>query len=326
MELVLLPSLLAIGLKISIFMRYHESLHRENLSLGLFFLAAFTLNLVELLTLNQHYSHSINMSMLLGYYVSAIFIIHAFVNLALQYSEFRWHVERIKTGMNVVLGLLTLGMIFSRSIVADVQTVEFSLTKVAGSNYWMFQIYALGSLIFALGLLIRGIRRTRSNIGKQQCLVLLLSTAVPVLVTFGIIGLQAIGVEITSALFMSLALTLMVAIIVFAEEKTRLFRMLTFVPLTKERHLHKQLLAQVSSCIALNADPSQQQPLNLKQMMREFEGTLVEHLLDYYDGNQKLTANALGVSEATLSRRARAGAQQRLHQKALSGEISSSTE
>ena len=326
MEIVLLPSLIAIALKISIFMRYHESLHRENLSLGLFFLAAFSLNLVELITLNQNYSHSINMSMLLAYYVSAIFIMHAFVNLALQYSEFRWHVGRIKFFLNLLLGLLTLGVILSRSIIADVQTVEFSITKIAGPNYWMFQVYAIGSLLFALSLLIHGIRRARSNISKQQSLILLLSTSMPILVTFGVIGLQAFGVQITSALFMSLALTFMVAIIVYAEEKTRLFRMLTLVPLTKERRLHKQLMKQLSSCISLNEDPTQEKSLNLKHMMRDFEGLVIDHMLDYYEGNQKLTASALGVSEATLSRRARAGAQQKLSRQIDSIAISSSKE
>jgi len=44
--------------------------------------------------------------------------------------------------------------------------------------------------------------------------------------------------------------------------------------------------------------------------MKALEGTVVEHVLHYYQGNQKMTASALGVSEATLSRRVR-GASQR---------------
>ena len=41
-------------------------------------------------------------------------------------------------------------------------------------------------------------------------------------------------------------------------------------------------------------------------MMKELENSVVEHVLGYYGGNQKKAASALGVSEATLSRRARA--------------------
>ena len=311
MQLLLLPSLLAISLKIAIFLRYHASLRQENLHLGIFFFAAFLLNLVELLALDQHYTQQTNLLLLLTYYCSAVFIIHAYLNIAMQYAGFKWHAGRVKTGLNVVLALLVCNLIFNRSLIADVQTVEYSLTKVAGPNYWMFQFYALCSLALAIGLLAHGVRTHGSNIAKQQCMTVLISTAMPVLLVFAIIGLQAMGVQVTTAIFMSLALTLMLAIIVYAEEKTRLFRLLTFVPFTKERRLHKQLLAQITSCIAISDDPAEQQSLNLKQMMREFEGLVVEHVLDYYEGNQKLTANALGVSEATVSRRARAGAQQR---------------
>lgn len=323
MELVLIPSLLAICLKIAIFMRYHESLHRENLNLGLFFFAVFALNLVELIILNQDYNQQTNLLLLLAYYCCAVCVIHAYVNIALQYSGFRWQLARIKIVLNFLLGLLITGLILDRSIIAGVQVADFSLTKIAGANYWLFQAYAVGCSLFALALLIHGIRHIRSNVSKQQCVVLLLSTTLPVLVTISIIGLQAIGVEITAVLFMSFALTLMLGVMVVAEEKSRLFRLLTFIPLTKERRLHKRLLAQVSGCIALNDDPAQEQSLNLKQMMKNFEGLLIEHMLDYYEGNQKLTANALGVSEATVSRRARAVTRKGCAQTESTGTISS---
>ena len=323
MELVLLPSLIAICLKIAIFLRYHESLHREHLNLGLFFLAVFALNLIELFAINQNHNQQTNLLLLLAYYCSAVFIIHAYVNIAMHYSNFRWHVARVKAALNVLLGMMVLGLILSRSIIADVQVVEFSLTKVAGPNYWLFQLYALGCLSFALVLLGRGIRHVRSNIGRQQCLMLLLSTTMPSGVAVTIILLQAMGIQITAALFMSFALTLMLAIIVFTEEKTRLFTLLTLIPLTKERRLHKQLVQKVSRCISLNDDPTQEQSLNLKGLTREIEGLLIEHMLDYYEGNQKLAASALGVSEATVSRRARAANRQHCHHSDSSVIISS---
>lgn len=311
MELILLPALVAISLKIAIFIRYHGSLRKKNLNLGMFFLAVFLLNLIELLSLDQYYTPQTNLLLLLSYYCCVVFTIHAYMNIALQYSEFRsgnpMQLARIKTGLNSVLAVLVVGLIFQRSIISGVETVDYSMTKIAGPNYWVFQAYAIGGLVFALTLLVQGVRRLGSNIGKQQCLTVLLSTAMPVLAALSIIGLQAIGVEITAALFMSLALTVMLAMMVFAEEKTRLFRLLTFVPFTRERRLHKQLLTQITSCIAINDDPAMQQSLNLKHMMRELEGLVVEHVLDFYAGNQKLTAKALGVSEATVSRRARAG-------------------
>lgn len=110
----------------------------------------------------------------------------------------------------------------------------------------------------------------------------------------------------------------MLGVLVYAEEKSRLFKLLTFIPFTRERKLHKKILAQITDCIAINDDPSTQQSINLKHMMREFEGLVVEHVLDYYGGNQKRTASALGVSEATVSRRARAVTARKLEQESSS--------
>lgn len=102
----------------------------------------------------------------------------------------------------------------------------------------------------------------------------------------------------------------MLGIMVYAEESSRLFKLLTFIPFTKERKLHKKILNQITNCVAINDDPARQQPINLKLMIKEFESLVVDHVLDYYDGNQKLAASALGVSEATISRRARAASRQ----------------
>lgn len=306
MELLVLPSFLAIGLKIGIFLRYHGSLRRENINLGVFFLAIFLLNIVELLSINAAYAESMMMLILLSYYCCVIFIIHSYINLCLNYSEFKWQTSKIKIALNLLLAGMILALIFSRSVIAGAEASSYSITRIAGDNYWIFQLYALGGLVLAITLLIRGLLRADSNISRQRCLVVLISTATPVLVTIAVIGMMAIGLAINGAIFMSLALTLMLALMVYAEEKTRLFRLLTFVPYSRERKFHQEILARVTDCMIIKDDPSQQQPLQLKQMMRSFEGAVVEHVLSYYDGNQKKAATVLGVSEATLSRRARA--------------------
>ncbi len=291
-------------------MRYHESLRAENFYLGIFFLAIFFFNIAEFLAIKPQFSEQTSLLVLLSYYCCIIFIIHGYINLCLEYSEFDWNISRIKLGLNLLLAFLVVALIFDRSIIAGTDTTAVSLTKVPGNYYWIFQVYALAGVAAGIGLLFHGFYRLTSNMSRQKCLIVLLSTLPPAAITVGVIGLQAAGTTITAAVVMSLAFTLMLSILVYAEEKTRLFRLLTFVPYTKERKLHKQLLAQVTDCIAINDDPAKQQSIQLKQMMREFEGAIVEHVLGYYGGNQKKTASALGVSEATVSRRARANARQ----------------
>ena len=307
MDWLILPALTAICFKIVILMRYHESLRKENLNLGIFFIAAFLLNLVELLVLDMTYSYSTAMLLLLIYYCSVVFMIHGYLNIALSYSQFSWNLPKIKLSLNFLLAILTVGLIFNRTIIADVDTSGIAPTKIPGTNYWFFQIYALGGMVAASALLIRGFRKSDSNLLRQRNLVVLLAVTPVVMVAIGVIIFQQLGYEnTTAAVSVSCALTLMLAILVYAEEKTRLFRLLTIVPFTKERKLHKKLLDQITDCVSINENPCRQNSLQLKQMMKDLEGTVVEHVLDYYGGNQKLTASALGVSEATVSRRARA--------------------
>ena len=55
MEMLLLPALLAIVIKIVIFIRYGESLLHNNINLALFLIAACFLNLIELFGYEDNY-------------------------------------------------------------------------------------------------------------------------------------------------------------------------------------------------------------------------------------------------------------------------------
>jgi DNA-binding protein Fis len=125
-------------------------------------------------------------------------------------------------------------------------------------------------------------------------------------VTLAVLAIMASGLQITAALLMPIAISLMLGIIVYAEEKTRLFQLLTLVPYSAERKLHKLLIHKMTHFLLMDGDTSTQPELNLKHLMKDLEISVVEHVIHYYNGNQKLAAKALGVSEATISRRARA--------------------
>jgi DNA-binding protein Fis len=311
MELLIIPSVLAISIKIGIFMRYHQSLRRENLDLGIFFLAVFFLNLFEMLSIQTDFASDTSLLILLAYYCCVIFTIHGFLNVALTYSQYDRETPRIKLALNLILAGLICGMFFTRGIIAGVEPMNsFTLTRIPGDFYWMFQLYLLGGLSAAVALLIRGILHADSSFARQKCMVVLIAAATPVLMASSVVALMAFGIQVNGAIFMSLALSIMLGLMVFAEEKTRLFRLLTIMPYTRERRLHKQLLQQITDCVSISDDPNDQ-AINLKQIMKDLEGSVVEHVLGYYDGNQKKAANALGVSEATLSRRARSCQQKR---------------
>ncbi len=311
MEAYLIPSIVAICFKVAIFLRYQDSLRKENFNLCVMFLAVFLLNLVELISFERAYSYETSLLILIAYYCCGTFVVHGYLNIALEYSKFSWHAKEIRIFLNVLLAIITLCLIFDRGFIADWELGMggYALTKVEGSRYWIFQIYALGGVAAAASLLVYGMRNLESNLQRRQCLVFLLSSLAPVLIMSGVIVLQAQGVPISAGIFMSLAFTFMLAIIVYAEEKSRLFRLLTMVPYSSERKLHAKLLQQITECVTINDSPDADSNLNLKQMMKSLEGSVVEHVLQYYDGNQKMAASALGVSEATISRRARAVAQ-----------------
>ncbi len=307
MEPILIPSFVAICLKLAIFTRYHRSLTRKNIALCMFFVSVLIWNLVELIILDGNFSEDVSFFLFICGYCSVIFVVHSFLSISIEYAKPQLrNLNHIKTGLNLFLGFLIVSLIFDRGILAGFEPNGFTLTKIPGERYWIFQIYLLAGVLTSFVLLFRGISTLKDNLERQRCLAILLASIPPAAVGLFVVASQAMGAGTTSSIFQSLGFTVMLGALVYAEEKSRLFRLLTFVPFTRERQLHKKILAQITDCIAINDDPSTQQPINLKQMMKEFEGLVVEHVLDYYGGNQKRTAGALGVSEATVSRRARA--------------------
>jgi DNA-binding protein Fis len=306
MEMLLLPALLAIVIKIVIFIRYGESLLHNNINLALFLIAACVLNLIELFGYEDNYQGNTMLVILLAYYCCAALLIHSYLNLAISFSGFNWHLPMVRRVLNASLALMVLNIIFNRHLIAGVEYTDIAITRVAGSTYWIVQAYLVLGIMLGTTVLVRGYLSLNSNHARQRCFVMLLSTLPPIIVTLAILGCMAAGSIVTAAQFMPVAITLMLGIIVYAEEKTGLFKLLTMVPYSRERKLHKQVLEKLTNCISINADPQSENSLNLKQMMREFEGNIVEHTVGYYSGNQKMAAQALGVSEATISRRARA--------------------
>ncbi len=306
MEILLLPALFAIVVKIAIFIRYGESLLRENINLALFLIAACFLNLVEMFGYEHNYQGNTMLVILLAYYCSAVFLIHSYLNLAIQFSGFSWRLPTVRRTLNALLALMVLNIVFNRHLIAGGEYTDIAITRVAGSAYWVIQVYLVFGIILGTALLTLGFRHLRSNHARQRCFVMLLSTLPPIIVTLAILGSMAAGITITAAQFMPVAITAMLGMIVYAEEKTRLFKLLAMVPYSRERKLHSQVIEKLTDCISISDDPQSENALNLKQMMREFEGSVVEHTVDYYRGNQKMAAQALGVSEATISRRVRA--------------------
>ncbi|MFK7864962.1 MAG: histidine kinase N-terminal 7TM domain-containing protein [Pseudohongiellaceae bacterium] len=307
MEMLIVPALIAIGLKIAILIRYGESLVSNNNNLALFFGAALMLNLTEVFGFEGEYQGNTMLTILLTYYCSAVFLVHAFLNLALEFSKFNYRLTFIKATLNTLLALLVVNIVFNRSLIADAQFTAITFTRVEGPAYFLLQIYLTVGMLFGVMLLLYGFRKANESFSRQRCLVLLLSTLPPIGLSFLVILTMAAGSTLTAALFMPVALTIMLAVIVYAEEKTRLFKLLTLVPYSRERKLHQQVVNKLTDCIAISSHPdTTSEALNLKQMMREFEGHVVEHTVGYYGGNQKMAAQALGVSEATISRRARA--------------------
>lgn len=307
MEIFLLPALTAVALKIGIFIRYGESLLRENINLALFFFAALLLNVIELFAFESEYQGNTMLAILLAYYCAAVFLVHSYLNLTLQLSGMKWQLPRVKLALNTLLAFLIVNIIFNRHVIAGAEVTDITFTRVPGEAYIFLQFYLAIGMVAGLALLAMGFKTLDTNHARQLCFVMLLSTLPPVLISFAIFAGMAFGSTMTAALFMPVALTMMLGLIIYAEEKTRLFRLLSLVPYSRERKLHKQVLSKLTQCIAISDNPSNsEKPLNLKQMMREFEGHVVEHTVGYYSGNQKMAAQALGVSEATISRRARA--------------------
>lgn len=286
-----LPSTIALIIKIFLF--FYSDV-RQNKYFFIFLIVTFLLNAFELLAL---YPMGYDLLVLKLYYCIAAFTALYFLLTCSDISQScRWLKSDFLLVATTVLVATTL---FTDFIILESRLLpNGSLTRVAGSYYFIFQIYALSALFFSLGMLLKPLIVESDYQIKSKCLIALLAFTPSTITIVVIMTLMQLSYKINMAGFLSISICFMLIMFISLNDKHKLFTMMSFVPFSRERAYQlklKRLLKKFHG-------PIYGKPVKMKALLKEMELLVIENT-QYYFATQKEVAQILDISEGSLSRK-----------------------
>lgn len=296
--LLAFPSAIVLAIKIWLFFYARHTLINENRVLGVFLAALLLLNLSELIGYNYLQDIPNALTPLLCYYAALICTIYAFVNLSASMSGVLWLYRPVVQGVLAVI--LVILMFGSEQLIAGVQSIGYSYTRVPGPYYWVLPLYIVINLLLAIALLCFGVFRHDERIMRRRCLVVLLGFLPTVLVMFLIIALMTLGYKMNASVLISITTTIFLLVLIVTENKLSLFNLLRKIPFTEEnRRLNEgyAVLSEILYTAYLD------KPMQLKERLKTLEDIVVRLSVENTGGNQAQAAKKLGISRSTINRR-----------------------
>lgn len=292
------PSFLAISIKAWLLVNSNKrNLLVNHWPLMLVFLGTGGTNLVEFLS----FSRLINPGMfaLRVYYLSLILSFLGLFDLSIRNVFTTARVRDLFINTATILAVLLVGLVFfTHLVVAGYESIDYSITRVAGPAYWLFQVFALVSLALSIGLNLYGsFGRTTSHRKCKATLVCFLPYAVSII---AVIILMQAGIHINASIIVPIATSYLLLVLIYMEDRNAVFRLLTKVPYSRERKSYRLLAAEIEDFLgnALNGN---------SMSLKEFTGVLEKHVVslavEMSNGNQARAADLLNTSKSSVCRK-----------------------
>ncbi|TQV81311.1 hypothetical protein FKG94_09465 [Exilibacterium tricleocarpae] len=286
-----IPSVLALALKIVIFLMARHSLRQIRPWLWVFLLSLFGANLAELTGFYYTDNPAPSYYYMLGYYICALLACLSLLGLSLDVSGCPSRYFNRPIIVYGVLASVVVGM--PGLVIAGVESIGYSVTRVAGPYYWVWQITAVVSLLSSLVVLAHCWRRNQDPLRRRRAFVLLIGSGPMVLMVVAVIAAMQVGFNFNAAVLVSLLITFLLMVLVYTETTERLFRFLSIIPTTKE---HRS--AGIISPLIFGHGP-----VHLKEASAVFEREVIKNAVERCGGNKTHAANMLGISRNTLLRK-----------------------
>ena len=235
-----------------------------------------------------------------AFYFTAAFAAAAILNLFLDLTgNTKNHLTTFNWVLAAVIAALTLIPGF---VIAGVENIGYSFTRIPGAFYNVWSVYIVSTLLFSVILLLNGYSRSNDALQRRRCLAVLIGlfpfVCIAICVTFMLLA----GVKINATVLLSCSVIFFLIALIYSEQRLDLFQLLGRVPFTEEYALRSELTDQLRQ-IELNAFGGSDQP-SLKDQIKKIEALYIDLAIVANDGNKTHAAAALGISNATLHRKA----------------------
>lgn len=299
MTFYIVPSMLAMLVKAWLLF-WRRSRAQDNGALFLLLGALLAMNLVEFSSFLMLDNPQVITWLMHAYYCATTFAAATVLNLFLhliggattQLTKLNWALAAIFIALSAMPGV----------VIAGIENIGYTFIRIPGTLYTAWAVYVVSTLLFGVYLLAKGYANSTDTLQKRRCLAILLGLTPLICSAIGIIVLMLSGVKVNATVVLSCAVIFFLVALIYAEKRHSLFKLLARVPFTEEYALRMELANQIRK-IESNAFGGSGQP-SLKDQIKKIESLCIDLAIVANDGNKTHAAAALGISNATLHRKA----------------------
>lgn len=284
--LLTMPAMLALAIKVWLLTRRKE-IHRNQALLGLF-LALSLLNVAEIVLLLQP-SWANLMDWLRIYYVGAagsvasLFLFCVRVCLRQYLYVLVVPVLALAAAIGALFG-------FSDALISGHDRMAYTVTRIPGEHYWVFQGYALTLFLMSVIVLVWGYRFSKDKTIRRHAFASFIAILPPILVGTLILAVMAMGYSINAVIYLPIAISFTLIMLVLADSSEDMRSILPYVPGTRESQMFYQVKQVVFN-----------QNMGHKEQIKAFKNILSKNLVEEH-GSLNQAAKNSDIPLATLRR------------------------
>lgn len=228
---------------------------------------------------------------LIGYYCCA-FIMASILPFILA-KIVRIKLPKLLLQLTILINVISLYLLTNTgAMIAGVDHTGITLTRVAGSYYWIFQLVVLLSMISSIGILIYGKKKSDGFVKIRANNVLLSFSFFAGFVIFIIIAMQFME-GINAAGILPICTTLFVMGVIDNVCNKNIVDYSYWIPFSKKRREINKLIKPFIEIQSDGLDP---------ELKKAYNKLIAQHALELFDGNQTKAAEWLKVSQSWVSR------------------------
>ncbi len=301
MSIFALPSLLAILMKTFFAVHFWKNIQADRVLVALFF-SLLLLNSIELASFFLIEQSSEYVWLMRLYYVACVV---SAVSLLIFCSNLSGISNKLLNNSFIFVGIcVALACSTPGWVIDNVTNIGITTTRVPGPLFAAHPSFISVSLLLSTGILLHGYRMHKNGLERRRCLLILIAILPIVLPMLLVMYLMALGFYVNAVTVLSSGIVVFMLCIAAYTERDKVFRLLALVPFTKEQTIAAKSKA-LSRYLERCAFDEQQGSKLFQEARAEMEACLVEVSLWAADDNRSLAARRLGISRATLVRKAR---------------------
>jgi len=214
-------------------------------------LVSLALNVIEIAAFQGYFGDAVAYAGY-AYYVALggllAVLTHLTVWVAFDYPPYGLRVWFVRWIYGHLLVLVFL-VVFSESVIAGfVWLGGYTLTRVAGPLYWLFEIFAVMTLLTILLLPIRGIRQRRDGRLRSRCEIWMLAAAPACLLVITVLTLLRLNIVwFNATVTLPLPMALLLAAIAYCVHNNRIVDLSCYFPFTRVRRSKRALRASLAA-------------------------------------------------------------------------------